>query len=111
MAQKKGQTGNPNGRPKGKPNKVTAEMKEKIQLFVESNFETIQKDFDNVDAKDRLIIFERLLKYVIPAKVEQENISPEEVPEQINIIIDGTRIDLTKQPPGILRIISQNYIP
>lgn len=96
MAQKKGQTGNPNGRPKGKPNKVTAEMKEKIQLFVESNFETIQKDFDNVDAKDRLIIFERLLKYVIPAKVEQENISPEEVPEQINIIIDGTRIDLTK---------------
>ena len=97
MAQKKGQTGNPNGRPKGKPNKVTAEMKEKIQLFVESNFETIQKDFDNVDAKDRLIIFERLLKYVIPAKVEQENISPEEVPEQINIIIDGTRIDLDRK--------------
>ena len=96
MAQKKGQTGNPNGRPKGTPNKVTAEMKEKIQLFVESNFETIQKDFDNVDAKDRLIIFERLLKYVIPTKIEQENVKPDESPEQINIIIDGTRIDLTK---------------
>ncbi len=96
MAQKKGQTGNPNGRPKGTKNKVTAEMKEKIQLFVESNFETIQKDFDNVDAKDRLIIFERLLKYVIPAKVEQENINPDGVSEQINIIIDGTKIDLTK---------------
>jgi len=84
------------GRKKGVNNKVTALMKEKIQLFVESNFETIQKDFDNVDAKDRLIIFERLLKYVIPAKVEQENIMPEEQTEQINIIIDGTRIDLTK---------------
>mgnify|MGYP006910585223 CR=1 FL=1 len=96
MAQKKGQTGNPSGRPKGTPNKVTAEMKEKIQLFVESNFETIQKDFDNVDAKDRLIIFERLLKYVIPTKIEQENVKPDESPEQINIIIDGTRIDLTK---------------
>ncbi len=96
MGQKKGQTGNPNGRPKGTPNKVTAEMKEKIQLFVESNFETIQKDFDNVDAKDRLIIFERLLKYVIPTKIEQENVKPDESPEQINIIIDGTRIDLTK---------------
>lgn len=96
MGQKKGQTGNPNGRPKGKPNKVTAEMKEKIQLFVASNFETIQKDFENVDAKDRLIIFERLLKYVIPTKIEQENVKPDESPEQINIIIDGTRIDLTK---------------
>jgi len=96
MGQKKGQTGNPNGRPKGTPNKVTAEMKEKIQLFVESNFETLQKDFDNVDAKDRLIIFERLLKYVIPTKIEQENVKPDESPEQINIIIDGTRIDLTK---------------
>lgn len=96
MAQKKGQTGNPNGRPKGTPNKVTAEMKEKIQLFVESNFETIQKDFDNVDAKDRLIIFERLLKYVIPAKIEQENIIPEEQLQQINISIAGEKIDLTK---------------
>ncbi len=96
MAQRKGQTGNPNGRPKGKPNKVTAEMKEKIHSFVVSNFETIQKDFDNVDAKDRLIIFERLLKYVIPTKIEQENIIPEEQLQQINISIAGEMIDLTK---------------
>jgi hypothetical protein len=95
MGQKKGQTGNPNGRPKGKPNKVTAEMKEKIQLFIASNFETIQKDYETVDPKDRLIIFERLLKYVIPAKVEQENIKTDEFPEQIKIIIDGKRVDLS----------------
>ena len=84
------------GRKKGVTNKVTALMKEKIQLFVESNFETIQKDFDNVDAKDRLIIFERLLKYVIPTKVEQEHFNTDEVPEQITIIIDGNRVDLSE---------------
>ncbi len=84
------------GRKKGATNKISALMKEKIQLFIESNFETIQKDFDNVDAKDRLIIFERLLKYVIPAKVEQENIKIDEFPEQINIIIDGKRVDLSE---------------
>jgi len=84
------------GRKKGVNNKVTALMKEKIQLFVESNFETIQKDFENVDAKDRLIIFERLLKYVIPTKVEQENFKTDEVPEQITIIIDGNRVDLSE---------------
>lgn len=95
MAQRKGQTGNPNGRPKGTQNKVTSEMKEKIQLFVESNFETIQKDFESIDPKDRLIIFERLLKYVIPAKVEQDIIKPDQ-PDTISILIDGKQIDFSK---------------
>jgi hypothetical protein len=95
MAQRKGQTGNPNGRPKGTPNKVSAEMKEKIQLFIANNFDTIQEDFNNVDPKDRLIIFERLLKYVIPAKVEQEQKTPEQ-PDIISITIDGKNVDLSK---------------
>ncbi len=97
MAQRKGQTGNPHGRPKGTPNKVTIEMKEKIQLFVENNFDMIQNDFEKVDPKDRLIIFERLLKYVIPAKVEQENINMDVIqPDAISIVIAGKSIDLSE---------------
>lgn len=97
MAQKKGQTGNPNGRPKGKRNKITAEMKDKIQLFVENNFEQIQADFQAVEAKDRLIIFERLLKYVIPSKIETETVNQnEENQPVINIVIDGKDMNLSK---------------
>ena len=53
---KKGTINNPFGRPKGTPNKVSSETKEKIQMFIEANIEKIQQDFDSVDAKDRLII-------------------------------------------------------
>lgn len=35
MAQKKGQTGNPNGRPKGTPNKATTELRTTINAIVE----------------------------------------------------------------------------
>lgn len=55
------------GRPKGSPNRVTAELREWITLFIASNKELIQQDFETLDAKDRLLIFEKLLKYALPA--------------------------------------------
>ena len=97
MGQRKGQTGNPNGRPKGTPNKVSSETKEKIQMFIEANIEKIQQDFDSVDAKDRLIIFERLLKYVIPTKAEQENIIDDVRCGGINITIPGINTEITDE--------------
>jgi len=95
MGIKKGQSGNPNGRPKGRPNKITAEMKDKIQLFIESNFEQIQSDFMMMEPKDRLIIFERLLKYVIPTKVENEVYQPIEKIPDIIINFNDEKINIT----------------
>jgi hypothetical protein len=96
MAQKKGQTGNPNGRPKGTPNKTTAEMKETIQLFIELNFEQIQKDFAILEPRERVTLYERMLKYVIPSKVEQEIINIEDDKPSINISIGGKDLSLNK---------------
>jgi len=95
MGIKKGQSGNPNGRPKGRPNKITAEMKDKIQLFIESNFDQIQSDFMMMEPKDRLIIFERLLKYVIPTKVENEVYQPIEKIPDIIINFNDEKINIT----------------
>jgi hypothetical protein len=96
MAQKKGQTGNPNGRPKGTPNKTTSEMKETIQLFIELNFEQIQKDFAVLEPRERVTLYERMLKYVIPAKVENEIINIEDDKPAINISIGGKDLSLNK---------------
>ena len=58
------------GRQKGTPNKVTKDVRECIRTFIEYNIPTLQEDFNQLEAKERILIIERLLKYVIPAKVD-----------------------------------------
>ena len=48
MAQKKGQTGNPNGRPKGSPNKTSAEIRNLFQTLIQNNIEHLQSDFEEI---------------------------------------------------------------
>lgn len=70
MAQQKGHTGNPNGRPKGTPNKVTSTIRNWIVELINDNREQIQKDLQLLDPKDRLSFIEKLLPYILP-KVER----------------------------------------
>ena len=72
MGQPKGKTGNPNGRPKGTPNRTTAQIKSLIVQFIDANIDTLQKDFNRLDARDRLAFFEKVLRYVIPTKQASE---------------------------------------
>ena len=62
----KGQTNNPNGRPKGIPNKVTTDLRQWITNFLEENREQIQEDWKALEPKDRIVLFEKLLKYALP---------------------------------------------
>lgn len=55
------------GRPKGTPNKITGELREWISQFINENKDQIQKDFLSLDAKDRIQMFEKLLKYALPS--------------------------------------------
>lgn len=91
MAQKKGKTGNPNGRPKGTPNKTTAEIKSFIVKIIGDNFPSISEDFKQLEPQKRLAMWEKLLSYVIP---KQQSISTEMdfsklTDEQINEIINN----------------------
>lgn len=63
---KTGKTNNPNGRPLGKPNRVTTELKQRIKAFLDDNFDTIEQDFKSMEPKDRAMFFEKLLSYAIP---------------------------------------------
>lgn len=68
----KGHTNNPNGRPKGKPNKSTQTMKDWIVEFLSNNREVIESDFDCLDPKERLAFVAKLLPYVIPKMENQD---------------------------------------
>lgn len=67
---KKGTVLNPKGRPKGTPNKTTAELKELIKTFVENEIEEAENLLIELTPKERLDILCKLLPYVLPKQTE-----------------------------------------
>ena len=66
-------TNNPNGRPKGTPNKITADLRVNIQVFLDANFEDMIRAFETLDARDKLNYFVKLLEYAIPKQRQIED--------------------------------------
>ena len=93
MGQRKGVSGNPNGRPKGKPNKVTQDLRDRLKTLLTDSFETIVSDFEAMEPKDRVQAFERLLKYILPImgqtelKLNFEDLTESQLDEVINKLI------------------------
>jgi hypothetical protein len=61
------------GRTKGTPNKATAELRERFTSLLESNFDTIQSDLNNLEPKDRIKTLLEISKFVIPTLKAVEN--------------------------------------
>jgi transposase len=62
------------GREKGTPNKVTADIKAWLVSLINKNKRQVEKDLEKLDPKDRLLMFEKLMQYVIP---KMQAITPE----------------------------------
>jgi len=66
MGLKKGQTNNPRGRPKGKPNKATTDMRTWINELLNDNRDLFIKDLGSIEPYQRVAVFEKLFGYVVP---------------------------------------------
>ncbi|WP_373521068.1 DUF5681 domain-containing protein [Aquiflexum sp.] len=92
MGLKKGQTNNPNGRPKGSKNKINEEIREKIQSLFDGNFDKIQSDIEKLDPKNRLKFLTDLMPYLVPKlqtttytnEIDWENIPEEKIDKLLN---------------------------
>jgi len=67
MGLKKGMTNNSHGRPAGSANKVTRNMRERINSFLKENFDVVTKDFKKLDPKDKLLFYTKLLAFGLPS--------------------------------------------
>lgn len=73
MAQPKGKTGNPNGRPKGSKNKATVEIKDKLSEFLEDNFDEFEKSFKEMPSGERKArLYLEAGKLIIPRPKDPE---------------------------------------
>ncbi len=71
MAQNKGQTGNPLGKPKGVKNKLTIEIKERINNYVNENFDNFQADLLAIEDKSvKAKLYLEMCKLIIPKPVD-----------------------------------------
>lgn len=84
MAFKKGQSGNPNGRPRGAKNKATNELREWVERLINDNLDTIANDIKELDPNDRVKFFLALLNYTLP---KQQSVKAEINDEREQIVI------------------------
>jgi len=62
---------NRNGRPKGKPNRSTEEMRQFIADLLYENKDRIRDAIKTVDDDKLLMVFDRLLKHYLPAPQDE----------------------------------------
>lgn len=67
------------GRKKGTPNKITAEIRSKLEDILNEQTDTIKEDIMKLSPKDRVRAYTELLKYAIPTKkdIEIQDNTPE----------------------------------
>ena len=61
-----GKTNNPNGRPAGKPNKITTECRKIIKNAIENDIDKIPELMKKLEPKDRLNVLVKILPYLLP---------------------------------------------
>ena len=66
MPFKKGESGNITGRPVGTISKSTNKLRDWITDFLEENKDRVKEDWLLLEPKDRIVLFEKLLKYSLP---------------------------------------------
>ena len=76
---KPGESGNPNGRPKGAKNRSTSEVQKALLQLLDDNLDQLSIDFVNLPPKDRADLLIKLARHVVPAALNPERLTVEQL--------------------------------
>ncbi len=88
-----GQSGNPNGRKPGTPNKATSKAKDWLLSFLDEDTDLAQSDWGKLEAKDRWQLRAKLYDYITPRmkqtdlKIDVDSMTDEQVERLVNEIL------------------------
>lgn len=89
MPFKKGQSGNPAGKPRGIKNKASESLRFNLNRLLEEQFALVAKDFQKLEPRDRVNAWLKLLEFALPkqrqnAIIDVSQLSETEVDELLN---------------------------
>ena len=87
---RKGQTNNPNGRPKGSKNRNTEKIREAYQNLIEGRLDSLNEDLDLMEPRERVKAIIDLSKYVLPT-MQSVAVSAEEDANEFELYLKSLR--------------------
>jgi len=78
-----GQSGNPEGRPKGAKNRTSEQLRDALLAFISQNIEDLQTAYDSLKPTEKLRFFNDVLKHVISPPIIPEKLSESQL-EQLH---------------------------
>jgi len=91
MGLPKGQTNNPQGRPKGVKNRTSEEIRKTLLDFLDNNIDSLQETYDKLDPKDRIRLLSLVLRYTLSLPFDPENLSIDNLEQIINYLKNGQK--------------------
>jgi len=75
MPFEQGKSGNPGGRPRGSRNKTPEQIRTMVKKFITEHWKEIEGDFGLMKPQERLTFLNNLLKHILPAPVNPEQLT------------------------------------
>jgi hypothetical protein len=79
------------GRKRGTPNKISSDLRARIKLFLDNNFENFESDMSNLESAERVRFYIKLMEFVMPKQKSME-LNAIDKTECIKVVFKGTGI-------------------